>query len=219
MDKIKIILVDDHDIIRDGIKALLILSKDIEVIGEAGNSEELFELLKETKPDVLILDIELPTLSGLEIANIIQENFSDIKTLILSAKNDENTIFEAINAGVLGILPKTVKSKELTDAIYKVNSGEQFYSDYIADLMIKSYINKSKISKKFEEKKEAELSAREIEVIRCFTDGMIYKEIADKLNISVRTVESHKLNILKKLELKTIIDLVKYAIKNNIVEL
>ncbi|GAB4301985.1 MAG: response regulator transcription factor [Marinilabiliales bacterium] len=220
MSVIKILLLDDHEIVRDGLKALLIGEPEIKVIGEAGNDVEFFNLLEKQKPDVVILDIELPGKSGIEVAAVLEEKNPEIHKLILSANLDETNIASAINYNVLGILPKSVNRDEFIQAIKTVYKGDQFYSEIIIDLFIKSYVDINKLSKKYQiNTKTNILSEREIEVIRCFAEGMIYKEIADKLNISPRTVESHKVNILKKLKLNNIIDLVKFAIKNHIVSL
>lgn len=219
MDTIKMILVDDHDIVREGLKALLTGNRKISVTGEAGSSEELFSLLETQKPDVLVLDIQLPTLSGIEIARIIQKDFPDIRTLILSAEINENTIADAMDAGVLGILPKHSSRSDFIAAATKVAAGEQFYSDFVTGLILKNYLRHKPISDKYSKASEVELSDREIEIIRCFSDGLSYKQIADKLFISERTVESHKVNIMRKTGLRTIIDLVKFAIKNKIAEL
>lgn len=219
MNKVTVIIVDDHEIVREGIKLLLSTNKTVKVIGEASNDKEFFDLLKVENPDVVILDIEMPGMDGLQISEILEDDYPQIKKILLSANIDETTIPIAIDKGVLGILPKNCSHNDLNSAIEKANKGEPYYNRYVTDLLIKSYVDKSNIGNKFEKKSKVELSEREVEVIKCFSDGMIYKEIADQLNISPRTVESHKNNILKKLELNTVIDLVKYAIKNEIVSL
>lgn len=219
MEKIKTILVDDHKIIRDGLKALLFKQKRIIVVGEAYDAEELFALLQEKQPDVVIIDIELPTLSGIEISRILENDFPEIKKIILSANITEGIIPELIEYGVLGILSKSCSADDFINSIEKAYDGQHFYNDYVANLILKSFINKNNIPSKFNKPQAVEISEREVEVIKCFAEGMIYKEIADMLNISIRTVESHKVNILRKLKLNTVIDIVKYAIKNNIVSI
>lgn len=219
MDKIKIVLVDDHEIVRDGVKALLSLNKKVDIIGEASCSDDFFELLKSNTPNIVILDIEMPGISGLEIAKILEERHPEIRKILLSANIDEANISKAIENGVLGILPKNCSHNDLSSAIDKACAGEAYYNKFVTDILIKNYIKRNTLGKKYEQNLAIELSEREIEVIRCFADGLIYKEIAEKLCISPRTVESHKVNILQKLNLNTIIDLVKYAIKNDIVKL
>jgi len=217
MQIVDIILVDDHTIIREGIKALLSLDADFHVIGEASCWDELEVLLEKKSPHIVILDIEMPGKNGLEIASILQETRPEIKKIILSGNVDSETIYEAVNCGVLSILPKESNEDELSTAIRKAAAGEDFYTHLISQMIIKNYINTKKISNRYVPEVKAHLSEREIELIQCFSDGMSYKQIGEKLNISPRTVESHKLNILQKLELHTIIDIVKYAIKNNII--
>lgn len=214
----RIIIIDDHDIVRDGYKALFLGNKEFKIIGEASNSEELFEILKTQVPEIIILDIELPTLSGIEIMKILADKYPQIKVLILSGNLiKEDNIYNSINAGALGILPKHTKKEELFKALNKVKNGNEFYSDYVTDILLKKYINKTKLGSKYENKKEINLSEREIQIIKNFANGYSYKEIANKLYISPRTVESHKVNILNKLNLHTMIDIVKYAIKNHII--
>jgi DNA-binding NarL/FixJ family response regulator len=217
MEAVNIILVDDHTIIREGIKTLLSLNLDFHVIGEASCWDDLQILLEKQTPHVIILDIEMPGKNGLEIAAILQETRPEIKKIILSGNVDSETIYEAIDCGVLSILPKESNEDELSTAIRKAAAGEDFYTHLVSQMIIKNYINTKKISNSYITEAKADLSEREIEIIHCFSDGMSYKQIADKLNISPRTVESHKLNIMQKLELHTIIDIVKYAIKNNII--
>ncbi len=219
MGTVKIFLVDDHTIIRDGIRALLSLDSDFEVTGEASGWDELELLLQKKQPDLIILDIEMPGKSGLEIAETLQDSHPEIRKIILSANVDSETVYEAINAGVLSILPKNSNEDELATAIRKAMNGEEYFTHTVAQMIIKNYINKNKISSKYDPKPNILLTEREIEIIRGFSDGLSYKEIGAKLDISPRTVESHKLNILEKLELHTIIDIVKYAIKNNIVQI
>ena len=198
---------------------LLMPEKMIEVIGEASEGNSFFELLKTAKPDVVVMDIEMPGLSGIEIAYKMEENYPEIKKILLSANINKKSIAEAIDAGVLGILPKNCSRHDFVNAIQKAAIGDAYYNSFVTDLIIKDYVDTSTISSKYKSNNEAKLSKREIEVLCGFAEGLLYKEIASRLEISPRTVESHKLNILHKLRLNTIIDLVKYAIKNNIVSI
>lgn len=216
---INIVLLDDHELVRQGFKMLLMPEKMIEVIGEASEGNSFFELLKIAKPDVVVMDIEMPGLSGIEIAYKMEVDYPQIKKILLSANINKKSIAEAIDAGVLGILPKNCSRHDFVSAIQKAAIGDAYYNSFVTDLIIRDYVNTSTIPSKYEGSSDAKLSEREIEVVRAFAEGLLYKEIADRLEISPRTVESHKLNILQKLKLNTIIDLVKYAIKNNIVSI
>jgi DNA-binding NarL/FixJ family response regulator len=215
MPKIKIILIDDHNIVRNGIKSLLSNISDIEIIAEVSNSEELFSFLKNQIPDIIITDISMPDMSGIEITRYISENFPVIKVLILSMYINEDYIFNSINAGAKGYLPKNTTGEELIEAIRTINSGKEFYNKTVSDIMLKHYINKAKNA----EEKEEQLSKREYEILKLHAEGQNNKEIADILFISIRTVESHKNHIMQKLKLKNPVDMVKYAIKNKIIEL
>lgn len=219
MTNIKIMLVDDHQIVRDGIKALLESLDNVQVIGEASNVPELLDKLEITKPDIIVTDISMPEISGIELTRIINENtkYCGIKVLILSMFTNEDFIFNAIKAGAKGYLPKNTNRRELFEAVNTIYNGDEYFSESISNIILKSYIKKAKNEDQADKKEE--LSVRETEILKHFAQGMSNQEIADKLFISIRTVESHKNHIMQKLELKSTVDLIKFAIKNKIVEL
>lgn len=218
-NKIKIILVDDHQIVRDGIKSLLNDNPTIEVIGEAQNAYVFFELIKTKIPDVVLLDISLPGMSGIEATKIINDNFPQIKILMLSMYTSEDFIFNALKAGVCGYIPKNTTRKELLLAINEVYAGNQYFSKEIADTILKSYVQSAKYGQNASNDKSNNLTKREKEILKYVVEGVTNPKIAEKLFISIRTVETHKTNIMKKLNLNNNIDLVKFAIKNNIIEI
>ncbi len=217
MEKIKIVLVDDHQMFRDGVKSVLSDEDNIEVIGEIGNGNDLYEVLKSIKPDVIITDISMPEISGIDIAKYVSENYPEIKILILSMHSSEEFITKALSAGANGYLPKDTSMNELLKAINTIYTGDNYFNKEISDTILKSIINKSKSAK--ENAKNETLTKREKEIVNLVVDGLANKEIADKLFISVRTVDSHKNNIMQKLNLKSSVELVKYAIKNNLAKL
>jgi len=217
--KIKIILVDDHNIVRDGLKILLMGVGDIDVIGEASDSDELFDLLKTCRPDILLMDISMPKMSGIEITQVIRNDFPDIKVIILTADITEESVFGSLNAGAFGYLPKNVKRSELLEAIYTVSDGQEYLASSFTNLVFRSYIRQAQKENTSSALKEEPLSKRELEIVELFSEGLTYKEIADRMNISVRTVESHKNHIMEKLGLRSIVDLVKYAIKHGLIRL
>jgi two-component system response regulator NreC len=219
MRKIRIILVDDHQLVRDGIKALLSGIADISIIGEASGAAELFGELENLKPDLLIMDISLPEISGIEITKKISSEYPEIRVLMLSMYNNEEFIFNSIKAGAKGYLPKNTSREELMEAIYAINTGEEFFGESISKVMLKSYIKRVAQDGKPEEKSSEVLTSREIEILKLYVEGLINKEISDKLDISIRTVETHKNHIMRKLGLKSTVELVKYAIRNKIAEL
>lgn len=219
MNKIKIILVDDHQIVRDGIKALIYDTGNIEIIGEATNGYELFELLKAKTPDIILLDISLPKISGIEVAKILETDHKQVKVLMLSMYTSEDFIFNALKAGIKGYLPKNTTKDELLLAINEVYNGREYFSKSISDIILKSYINKARYGMEISHNNLDILTGREREILQYVAEGINNQDIAETLCISIRTVETHKTSIMKKLELNNAVDLVKFAIKNKIIEL
>lgn len=219
MSKIKVILVDDHQIVRDGIRSLLSDCIDITVIGEAKNAYDFFEIIKKNSPDVVLLDISLPSMSGIEVSKILAAEYPQIKILMLSMYTSEEFIFNALKSGIHGYLPKNTTKKELVLAINEVYKGHEYFSKSISDTILKSYVNSAKYGNSVSDNKLENLTNREREILHYIIQGMSNPNIAKKLNISIRTVETHKTSIMKKLELNNTVDLIKFAIKNNLIEL
>ena len=217
MKKIKIIIVDDHQIVRDGIKAMFLTNNEVEVIGEAGDYDELMQLLKTSNPDVIILDITLPGKSGVEITKELKNDNPETKILILSSNTDEENIVGAIQAGANGFLPKDTSKEEFVEAVNLVNATEEYFGANLSKIIYKSYMHH--VKSKSDDSSACSLSRREIEIVQMLSDGLSSKEIGCKLFISPRTVESHKANILDKLNLKNNAEIIKYAIKQGIVKL
>ena len=213
----KIIIVDDHQIVRDGISLLLMKNKDIEVIGEASNGEDLLSMLKSLKPDIIILDIAMPKQTGIELTKIITEKYPLIKIIIFSSHAKGEKVVEAIQAGARGILPKDTIREELLEAIETVYNEGEFISKYIPYSTFVKNIKKNNEKTIAAGKIEEILTSREIEILKLIVNDVSNTEIADKLFISRRTAEKHKSNILKKLELNSVVELVKYCIKNKII--
>jgi DNA-binding NarL/FixJ family response regulator len=216
LKSISIILVDDHAIVRDGIKAL-IQTDGIEVIGESSSAKEFFSLMKVKQPDIAILDISLPDISGIEITKKLSTDYPAIKVIILSMHLNEDFIFNSVKAGAMAYLPKNSTKQELIEAINKVAAGEEYFSEPVSNIILKSYVRKAKNG--HEAHGENTLSKRELEILRLFAEGKSNKDMADLLFISCRTVESHKNHIMQKLGLKSTVELIKFAIKNHIVEI
>jgi DNA-binding NarL/FixJ family response regulator len=219
MNKIKVTLVDDHQLVRDGIRALLSGLDDIEVITEASDAKSTLEKLKLTRPDVMIVDISLPEMSGIELTKIITTEYPTIKVIVLSMYTNQEFIFNAIKAGAKGYLPKNITREELLDAIREVYKGNEYFSKDVSNIILKSYLKQVKDPERFDALQDEKLTNRELEILRFVAEGYSNQLVADKLFISVRTVESHKNHIMQKLELTTTVDLVKYALKNKIIDL
>jgi len=217
MNKIKLILVDDHQVVRDGLTASLMIYDDMEIVAEAANGKELFEKLDNYSPDIIILDIAMPDMTGIEICKILQKDFPEIKVIIFTGNENQESIFEALQAGANAFLPKETQREELAKTIYAVSKGDNYISNSISNTLIIDYIKKEQEISKYSKKET--LSEREQEILKHIAEGLQIKNIASKLFISPKTVEKHKRNILDKLNLNSTIDLVKYAIKNKIIEI
>ena len=213
----KIIIADDHQIVRDGISALLMRKPDIEIIAEASNGDELLNVLQNIIPDIIIMDISMPGKTGIEITRIVKEKYPQIEIIIFSSHSEGENVIEAIEAGAKGVLPKNTVREELTAALQAVYEGREFISKYIPHSTFTNHIKAKKESLNAQQKIKAILSDREFEVMKLVVDGKTNKEIADLLFISQRTAEKHKSNLLAKLDMKSVVDLVKFAIKNKII--
>jgi DNA-binding NarL/FixJ family response regulator len=216
MTKIKIILADDHRIFRDGIKSLLSDNDFINIIGEASSGNELLDMLKTQKPDVVIVDITMPGLSGIEVSKQISSLYPEIKIMILSMHTDEDFVINSIKAGAHGYLPKDTSKEELLEAIKIIYDGGEYYGKLVSDNFLKNYIKKFKTGQTLKENED--LTQREIEILKLAASGSSNKEIADKLFISIKTVDAHKNHIMQKLKLKNTAEMVLYAVKNKIIE-
>lgn len=211
---IKIMITDDHSMIREGLKNLLELDGDIEVIAEAVDGEDCLEKLETVKPDVLLLDINMPKMNGLEVLKNLKARKSKIKVLVLTVHNEIEYLLKAVDIGVNGYVLKDSESSELKKAIFALVEGET----YIQPSLIPA-LNSKMIEKNEDEVKIDSLTRRELEVLKLLAVGMYNKEVAEKLNISERTVKNHVSNIFKKLEVTDRTQAAVFAIRNNLINL
>ncbi len=216
MRKIKLILADDHKIFLDGIKSLLSEVNNFEILATVSSGEQLLELLQSETPDIVVTDITMKGISGIEVTKIITEKYPEVKVLILSMHTNEEFVLNAAKVGADGYLPKDSSIEELIKAIELINDGSQYFSKTISDHFLKSYIKRFRYEQDVIEK--SDLTAREIEILKLVATGLTNKDIADKLIISQRTVDAHKNHIMQKLKLKNSAELIIYAIKNKLVE-
>lgn len=217
MDKtIKVILVDDHKMFREGLSFLLSKSKNIEVIAEAENGEQFIQLLEKQYPDVVLMDIDMPKMNGIEATKIALSKYPGIKVIALSMNGDEAYYSKMIHAGAKGFVLKQAGSEELEEAIENVMSGNDFFSP---KLMKNIILNMGKAKKVESETRYINLTDREKETLQLICTGMPIKEIATKLFISPRTVEGHKARIMEKLGAKNTSKLIILAIKNKLIEI
>jgi len=213
---VKIAIVDDHRIVRDGIRALLLGQSEFELIFEASCGENLRETIGDTRPDLVLLDIRLPDTCGIELISLFKIKFN-CKVLMLTAEMDEEVVCKAVNYGADGFLNKDASGDELMIAMRALMEGEPYFGQSLSSMIYRSY--KRKIIELKEIHEMPSITEREKEIICCLSNGLSFKEIGEQLYISPRTVENHKNNILQKLGLKNTIELVKYAIRHKIVEL
>ena len=219
MSKIRVLIVDDHQIVRDGIRRLLKDEDDIELIGSVGSGMEVLDFIKCNQPDILITDLSMPNMSGIELTSRLMKLSPDIKVLILSMFNNEEYIVSAIQAGAKGYLPKQDSTTEiLLEAIRTISNGDEFYSPSISKIVLKSFINKVKNASVGDVSKKHQLTSREMEILKLYVEGCTNNEIAEKLNLSVFTIKTHKNNIMQKYNFKSTVEMIKFALRNNIVE-
>jgi DNA-binding NarL/FixJ family response regulator len=212
---IRILITDDHQLFREGIMNLLAASPQIEIVGQAENGQEAIEKAKMLKPDIVIMDLTLPIINGVDATRILHKELPQTKVLVLSMHAEKNYIKEALEAGAFGYLFKDCTYDQLIDAINTVYQGKKYLSNKITEVLIQDYLNKEEENTD----NDQDLSERESEILKLIADGKSTREIADLLFISVKTVGTHKQHILEKLNLKSTAGLIKYAIKKGIVGL
>ncbi len=213
---IKIILADDHKIVRDGLRSLLEKHSGMEVIAEAADGRSALKLVRELKPDVIVMDITMPDLNGIEATRQITSGYPNVKVIALSVHSDKRFVLGMLQAGATGYLLKDCAFEELADAIRAVVEDHTYLSPEISDIVIKDYVCQS-----FAPNRAAtsSLTTREREVLQLMAEGSATKTIASTLNVSVKTVETHRLHIMNKLNTRSVAELTKYAIREGLTSL
>ncbi|NMB42103.1 MAG: response regulator transcription factor [Firmicutes bacterium] len=217
MSTIKVLLVDDHTIVREGISTLLELSPEIEVVGEAGNGYEALELIAELKPEVVLMDLAMPLMGGLEATRNIRQEFSEVKVLILTQYEDKEHVFAILGAGAHGFLNKSAASSELVSAIRSVRRGDSYLSPSATKYLVEDY--RLEVDIKRSQDPYEQLTGREKEVLRLLAEGHTAREVAKLLVISPKTVDSHKTRFMAKLDLHNQTELIKYALRKKIISM
>ena len=217
MKRITVLLAEDHMIVREGLRRLLEAEDDLEVVGEAQTGREAVALAKKLRPAVVVMDIAMPLLNGLEATRQILKAVPDTKVLILSAHSDDAYVDHAMELGVVGFLLKQTSSHDLSRAIREVQKGNTFFSPSI-DKRLRNYSQRSLNGSALLKKKIARLSSREMEVLQLIAEGKPNKQVAAELGISVKTVEKHRQNLMAKLNIHEISGLTRYAIAAGIIE-
>jgi DNA-binding NarL/FixJ family response regulator len=217
--KLRILLADDHEIVRRGLSDLLKAYEGWEVCGEASDGREALELAKRLKPDVIILDIGMPNLNGLSTTRQLLQHDPNFKIIILTITDAEQVIREALDAGARGFVLKSDAARDLVSAIEAIQSKRMFFTPRVNDLVLAGFLEKGHAISKSAPPDLPTLTPREREITQLLAEGMSSKEVASLLNLSTKTVETHRSNIMRRLSLHSIRDLVVYAIKNNIIQI
>ncbi len=217
MKKISLLLVDDHVVVRSGLRMLLAAQPDMEIVGEAETGAEAVALVEKLHPRVVLMDVQMPDMNGIEATAEIKKLYPETAVLALTMYEDDQYFFEMLNAGASGYLPKRAAPDELVAAIRAASSGEVFLYPSLATRLVQDYL--SRVASGDPPRLYDDLTPREQEVLVLVAEGLTNNEIAEQLVISVKTVDRHRENIMRKLNLHNRIDLVKYAIKKGLIDL
>jgi two-component system response regulator NreC len=214
--KIRLLLVDDHQVVRAGLRMLFQAEKDMEIVGEVDSGEEAIEVTRALKPDVVLMDVLMSGMSGIEATRRIKDAYPETAVLALTMHEDEQYFFEMLQAGASGYVPKRAAPDDLVSAIRVVSQGNVFLYPSVAEFLVKDFLQRSD--------SEAtspipELTPREREVLTYIAEGYTNREIAEELVISIKTVDRHRENIMRKLNLHNRVELVKYAIEKGLISM
>ena len=211
---IQILIADDHGVLRAGLRTLLNAEPDLEVIAEASEGNDVLRLASELRPDIVLLDISMPGPGGIEVTRRLKEALPELRVLILTAHEDESLLREAVQAGAAGYIIKRAVESELINAIHSVWRGDL----YVHPAMTRALLKETSLFPAIPEPSVESLTPREIEVLRLIAKGYTNGQIAKELSLSVRTVESHRANLMGKLELRSRVELVRYAMEHGLFE-
>jgi DNA-binding NarL/FixJ family response regulator len=218
MDKIRIVLADDHELVRSALAKLLETYKDLVIVGEAGDGLEAVEKTKKLNPDVLVIDLSMPKLSGIEAIKIVRKECPKVAVLVLTMHQNEEYVYQIFKSGAGGYVLKEAGKDELAAAIHAVARGEKYFSSRVSEIMVNGFLRKTSIR---DDRTSAELddssvtlTKREREILSFIAEGLNNQEISEKLFISPRTVDTHRTNIMQKLDIHDAANLVKFAIEH-----
>jgi DNA-binding NarL/FixJ family response regulator len=215
MTKIRVLLADDHKLVRAGIRSLLERLPDLEVVAEASDGREAIRLVEEHEPQIVLMDLAMPELNGIEATRHLTKTLPKVRVLILSIYTDEEHVYQALRAGAAGYLMKGAATEELELAIRTVAGGETYLSPPVSKLVIMEYIRRTNVGFSSLER----LSSRQTQVLKLIAEGKTTKQIALQLDISVKTVEAHRSALMKRIGVRDVAGLVRYAVKVDLVDL
>lgn len=211
---IKVMVADDHPVVRKGLQSYLARQTHVKIVGEAADGDEALLKARKLLPDVVVMDISMPTMNGLAVTEILRKELPDMKVLVLSVHSNKDSIFRVIQAGAHGYVSKEAPPEELLHAIESVYKGEPHFSEDIARAALGEFVTRGGKTEPF-----AQLTMREREVLVSIAEGRSNKEIASELNIGVRTIETHRERIMRRLDIHSVAGLTKYAIANGMISL
>ena len=215
--KISVLLADDHTVIREGLRVLLEATGEVKVVGEAETGRQAVAMARKLNPDVVVLDVAMPLLNGLEATRQILRDVPNTKVLILSSYSDDEYVHQLIEAGAIGYLVKQTAAQDLMKAIREASKGNAFFSPAISKRLLEQY-REACVSGATIKRNVSSLTSREMEVLQLIAEGYANKQIADELSISVKTVEKHRQQLMEKLNLHDVASLTRYAVSKGIVE-
>lgn len=215
MNPIRILLADDHTVMRNGLRLLLERQRNLTVVGEASDGRETVRLAEQLSPDVVVMDIAMPNLNGIEAARQIMASNPDLAIVILSMHSDESYVIRALKAGARAYLLKDSAEGDLIAAIHAITEGKSFFSPAISRILVEDYMRQ--LEEKHVEDTYELLTAREREILQLLAEGKTNKEVAAMLNLSIYTVETHRTHILQKLNLHNVPELILYAVRKGII--
>ncbi|MES2837863.1 MAG: response regulator transcription factor [Bacteroidota bacterium] len=214
---IRIVLVDDHPIVRDGIKNIIDSENDLLVVGIANNGVEALKIINDTKPDIVLTDISMPEMNGIELTQKIVDNIDlpNTKVIVLTMHDSHSYVNSALESGAKGFLLKDSESTEIIKSIKEVFAGKKYVSKTVSQILVSDMLN---TKKEIADENKLEISKREKEVLLLIAEGLSNKEIATKLFLSTRTVDAHRYNIMQKLEARNTAELIKIAVKHKLID-
>ena len=213
----RILLVDDHPLFREGVRALLSAEPDIEVVGEAADGKQAIEFAEKLSPDIIVMDLVMPEMNGMQAAQLLHDRYPDIKILILSMYDDDEYVCQILKAGASGYVLKRAAGEDLLRAIREIENGGSSLHPTVAAKLIKDYVRRTKSTE--HRNSGSALTSRESEVLKLVAEGHSNQQIADMLGLGKKTVDAHRTNIMRKLDLHDVTALVKYALKRGLINL